>query len=146
MANSCFPKEARLLKHFLDYAIGHYGDAVASWLASRSIQDGKLVDHLPDVAMELSSDLKVKYMVQLCKAGLSSEELKKVPVYISSFGESWSGSEIPLIQGKIDFVNKAIDGLPGIAFIKHREVLESKVASLKKRMRDVEVEEFLRPF
>ena len=146
MANSCFPKEARLLKHFLDYAIGHYGDAVASWLASRSIQDGKLVDHLPDVAMELSSDLKVKYMVQLCKAGLSSEELKKVPVYISSFGESWSGSEIPLIQGKIDFVNKAIDGLPGIAFIKHREVLESKVASLKKRMKDVEVEEFLRPF
>ena len=96
--------------------------------------------------MELSSDLKAKYMVQLCKAGLSSEELKKVPVYISSFGESWSGSEIPLIQGKIDFVNKAIEGLPGIAFIKHREVLESKVASLKKRMKDVEVEEFLRPF
>ena len=146
MAGSLFPKEPRLLKHFLDYATGHCGDAVVSWLASHSIRDGKLVDYLPDVAMELSSDLKAKYMVQLCKAGLSSEELKKVPVYISSFGASWSGSEIPLIQGKVDFVNKAIENLPGIAFIKHREVLESKVASLKKRMKDVEVEEFLWPF
>ena len=67
------------LKHFLNYAIEHCGDTVVSWLASRSMRDGKLVDSLPDIAMELPKNLKVKYIVLLCQEGLSSEELKKVP-------------------------------------------------------------------
>lgn len=100
------------LKHFLDYAIEHCCDAVVSWLASRSMHDGKLADHLPDVAMELPKNLKVKYIVLLCQEGLSSEELKKVPVIMSSFGASWSGSEIPLLQGKIDFIEEVIENLP----------------------------------
>ena len=134
------------LKHFLNYAIEHCGDAVISWLASRSMRDGKLVDYLPDVAMELPKNLKVKYIVLLCQEGLSSEELKKVPVIISFFGTSWSGSEIPLLQGKIDFIEEAIENLPGVAFIRHRMVLEEPIASLKRRIECAEVHEFLHPF
>lgn len=134
------------LKYFLDYAIEHCGDTVVSWLASRSMCNGKLVDHLPDVAMELPKNLKVKYIVLLCQEGLSSEELKKVPVIMSSFGESWSGSEIPLLQGKIDFIDEVIENLPGVAFIRHRMVLEDAIASVKRWMEVAEVREFLRPF
>ena len=134
------------LKHFLDYAIGHCGDAVASWLASRSMRDGKLVDHLPDVAMELPKNLKVKYMVLLCQEGLSSKELEKVPVIMSSFGASWSGSEIPHLQGKIDFIEEVIENLPGAALIRHRMVLEDAIASVKRCIEDAEVREFLHPF
>lgn len=134
------------LKHFLNYAIEHCGDAVVSWLASRSMCDGKLVDYLPDIAMELPKNLKVKYIVLLCQEGLSSEELKKVPVIMSYFGASWSGSEIPLLQGKIDFIEEVIENLPGVAFMRHRLVLEDAIASVKRWMEDAEVREFLRPF
>ena len=134
------------LKYFLDYAIEHCGNAVVSWLASRSMCNGMLVDHLPDVAMELPKNLKVKYIVLLCQEGLSSEELKKVPVIMSSFGASWSGSEIPLLQGKIDFIEEVIENLPGVAFMRHRMVLEDAIASVKRWMEDAEVREFLRPF
>lgn len=134
------------LKHFLKYAIEHCDDAVVSWLASRSMRDGKLVDYLPDVAIELPKNLKVKYIVLLCQEGLSSEELKKVPVIISYFGASWSGSEIPLLQGKIDFIEEAIENLPGVAFIRHRMVLEDAIASVKRRIEYAEVHEFLHPF
>lgn len=134
------------LKYFLDYAIEHCGDAVVTWLASRSMCNGKLVDHLPDVAMELPKNLRVKYIVLLCQEGLSSEELKKVPVIMSSFGASWSGSEIPLLQGKIDFIEEVIEKLPGVAFMRHRMVLEDAIASVKRWMEDAEVREFLRPF
>lgn len=133
------------LKQFLKYAIEHCDDAVVSWLASRSMRDGKLVDYLPDVAMELPKNLKVKYIVLLCQEGLSSEELKKVPVIISYFGASWSGSEIPLLQGKIDFIEEAIENLPGVAFIRHRMVLEDAIASVKRRIEAAEVHEFLHP-
>lgn len=134
------------LKHFLNYAIEHHCDAVVSWLASRSMRDGELVDHLPDVAMELAKDLKVKYIVLLCKEGLSSEELKKVPVIMSSFGASWSGSEIPLLQGKIDFIEEVIENLPGVTYMRHRMVLEDAIASVKRRIEAAEVHEFLHPF
>lgn len=134
------------LKHFLNYAIEHCGDAVVSWLASRSMCDGKLADHLPDVAMELPKNLKVKYIVLLCQEGLSSDELKKVPVIMSFFGVSWSGSEIPLLQGKIDFIEEVIENLPGIAYMRHRMVLEDAIASVKRRIEAAEVHEFLDPF
>lgn len=134
------------LKHFLNYANEHHCDAVVSWLASRSMRDGELADHLPDVAMELAKDLKVKYIVLLCKEGLSSEELKKVPVIMSSFGASWSGSEIPLLQGKIDFIEEVIENLPGVTYMRHRMVLEDAIASVKRRIEAAEVHEFLHPF
>ena len=134
------------LKHFLKYAIEHCGDAVVSWLASRSMRDGELTDHLPDVAMELPKNLKVMYIVLLCQEGLSPEELKKVPVIMSSFGASWSGSEIPLLQGKIDFIEEVIENLPGVTYMRHRMVLEDAIASVKRWMEDAEVREFLRPF
>lgn len=134
------------LKHFLNYAIEHHCDAVVSWLASRSMRDGELADHLPDVAMELAKDLKAKYIVLLCKEGLSSEELKKVPVIMSSFGASWSGSEIPLLQRKIDFIEEVIENLPGVTYMRHRMVLEDAIASVKRRIEAAEVHEFLHPF
>lgn len=134
------------LKHFLNYAIEHCGDTVVSWLASRSMRDGKLVDYLPDIAMELPKNLKVKYIVLLCQEGLSSKELKKVPVIMSYFGESWSGSEIPLLQGKIDFIEEVIENLPGVAFVRHRIVLEDAIASVKRRIEYAEVDEFLHQF
>lgn len=134
------------LKHFLNYAIEHCSDAVVFWLASRSMRDGKLVDYLPDVAMELPMNLKVKYIVLLCQEGLSSEELKKVPVIMSYFGVSWSGSEIPLLQGKIDFIEEVIENLPGVTYMRHRMVLEDAIASVRRRIKAAEVHEFLHPF
>ena len=134
------------LKHFLNYAIEHCGDAAVSWLASRSMRDGKLVDYLPDVAMELPKNLKVKYIVLLCQEGLSSEELKKVPVIISYFGVSWSGSEIPLLQGRINFIEEVIENLPGVTYMRHRMVLEDAIASVRRRIKAAEVHEFLHPF
>lgn len=134
------------LKQFLDCATSHHGNAIVSWLASRSVCDGKLADYLPDVAMELPKDLKTEYLVQLCQKGVGSEELKKVPVIMSSLGASWSGSEIPYLQGKIDFIEEAIDRLPGVAFIKHRIVLENAIASVRRHMKEAELREFLNPF
>lgn len=134
------------LQQFLDYAASHHGDAIVSWLVSRSVCEGKLVDYLPDVAMELPENLKVKYIVLLCKEGLSSEELKKIPVVMSCIGASWSGSEIPFLQRKIDFIEETISNLAGVAFIKHRIVLEDTISSIKRRMEEAEIQEFLYPF
>lgn len=136
----------RALKHFLGYAIEHCGDAVVSWLVSHSMCDGNLADYLPDVAMELPRKMKVEYIVRLCQKGLSWEELEKIPIIMSYFGASWSGSEIPLLQGKINFIEEVIENLPGASFMRHRMILERAIASVKRRIEDAEIREFIDTF
>lgn len=58
------------LMHFRYYTIEHCGDIFMSWLASHSMNDGKLVDHLSDVAMELPQNLEVMHIVSACQEGL----------------------------------------------------------------------------
>lgn len=65
---------------------------------------------------------------------------------MSSCSASWSGSEIPLLQGKIDFIEDAIEHLPGAAFIRHRMVLEHAITLVERRIENAEVREFLYPF
>ena len=65
---------------------------------------------------------------------------------MSYFGASWSGSEIPLLQGKINFIEEVIEYLPGAALIRHRMVLEDAIVSVKRRIEYAEVDEFLHPF
>lgn len=55
-------------------------------------------------------------------------------------------SEIPLLQGKIDFIEEVIENLPGVAFVRHRIVLEDAIASVKRRIEYAEVDEFLHQF
>lgn len=136
----------RALKDFLGYATEHYEDSTVSWLASRSVYDGKLVDYLPDIAMEMPIGMRSEYLELLCRGGICPEELKKVPMYMSSFGLSWSGSEIPLLQEKADCIKQTIKNLTGVAYLKHRMVLQEELEWLKKRMSDVEVSEFLKAY
>lgn len=140
-------KKLIALKCLLDYAIEHHSAEAVSWFASRSVQDGELVDCLPDVAMELPPDLRTEYIVLLCREEhLNPEELKKVPVFMSSLGASWTGSEIPLLQEKMDILNEVAEKLSGVAFLRHRRVLEDMTASAKRRMEKAKVYEFLSTF
>lgn len=46
---------------------------------------------------------KKEYLLEYLKLNKSIDDLKKIPLF-SSFS-SWSGSEVPLIDKKIDFLN-----------------------------------------
>lgn len=137
----------RALKCILDYAIECCSVEATSWLASRSVQDGKLVDYLPDVAMELSPNLRAEYIALLCREShLDSEELRKIPIFTSYLGSSWTESEIPLLREKIDVLDEAMKYLSGISFLKHRRVLEEMSVSVRKYLESVEVREFISEF
>ena len=137
----------RFLKRFVKREVERDGEGVIGWLASKSIDDtGDVIVPVADVAMEMPAELKMRYVLELCEGGLTPEGLRSVPMFITGFGASWMGSEVPFLRGKIEFVDEVIAQLSGVDFVEHRLVLNEVKEGLERIIGDVEVREFIRPF
>lgn len=56
---------------------------------------------------------------------------------------SWSGSEVPIIQKRINYLKRLLPLLNGLDFLNHKKYIEDEIADCKKRMDYVEIEEIL---
>ena len=78
------------------------------------------------------------------KLNKSIEDFKKIPLF-STFS-SWSGSEVPVIEKKIKFledINKSINGLD---YIEHIDYINSRIEALKKYITDIKIREYLEDY
>jgi hypothetical protein len=57
--------------------------------------------------------------------------------------QSWSGSEVPLIEKEIIFLNELIDGINGIDYIEHKAYLKECILNKEKYKQQVLVREYL---
>ena len=58
--------------------------------------------------------------------------------------ESWTGSQVPLIIDKIEFLQSLKEKLKGYAYIEHRVYIEEYRRNLEEYRRKVELEEYLK--
>ena len=86
-------------------------------------------------------DWKLAYILEFLKANKKLEDFKKINLFPSIW--SWSGSEIPLIMEKIDFLRLLKDNLKGIDYIDHRKYIEDYRMDLEKYKEKVELREYL---
>ena len=61
-----------------------------------------------------------------------------------SYSMMWSGSEVPLIQKRIDYLNRLLPLLNGLDFLNHKKYIEDEIANKKRYMDKVEIDEILR--
>ena len=89
-----------------------------------------------------NEDVRLRYLEQFLKYNNKYEDFKRLSIIPTT--SSWSGSQIPLLDRDIVFLDTLMksESLKGINFIDHREYLESYKASLKKRKKDILVREF----
>ena len=69
------------------------------------------------------------------------EAFKNIPLVPSL--ESRSGSEVPLIDKKIDFFKELINDLKGVKYIEHRAYLKEIIKTSEKYKQSVLVKEYL---
>lgn len=96
---------------------------------------------LIDVVVEILPELKLEYIHEFLKNNKNIEDFKKIHVFPSSC--SWSGSEIPLIIEKIDFLKLLKERLKGIDYIDHRKYIEDYCMELEQYKDRVELREYL---
>lgn len=97
-----------------------------------------------DVICTSFPNKKKEYILKYLKLNKSIEDFKKIPLF-SNFS-SWSGSEVPLIDKKIKFLNDLNNSIAGLDYIDHRDYINSRLALLKKYKIDIKIREYLEEY
>lgn len=92
----------------------------------------------------LRYDQRTEYFKTFLSNNKSFEAFEKLPLFPSLM--SWSGSEVPLIQEKIDFLNSLLPLLSGLDYLEHKNYIAKQIEDLKKRMKEVEINEIIRGY
>ncbi len=96
---------------------------------------------LIDVVVNVMPHWKLEFILEYLKGNKNIEDFKKINLF--SRYASWSGSEIPLIINKIQFLRKLKEKLKGAVYIEHREYLEEYIRSFEEYERNVELSEYM---
>ena len=71
----------------------------------------------------------------------SFDDFEKLPIEPSSW--SYSGSGIPYMQARIDYLSSLAALLPGVKFLKHRQKIEQDISIWKEQIKNTEIRELL---
>lgn len=94
-----------------------------------------------EVVVNFIPDWKMVYILEFLKFNKNLEDFKQISLFPSAY--SWSGSRIPLVLEKIEFLKLLKDNLKGIDYIDHRKYIEDYRMRLEKYKEKVELEEYL---
>ncbi len=119
-------------------------DRKKEWLIENLRENSSEIEKckkLIDVVVNILPDWKLEYILEYLEVDKKPEDFKKINLFPSS--SSWSGSEIPLIMEKIDFLKLLKANLKGINYIDHRKYIEECCMDLEKEKKNVELREYL---
>ena len=119
-------------------------DRKKQWLIGKlheNINDIKMIKVLINIVATIIPDWEVEYLLEFLKENNKIDDFKKINLF--SMSSSWSGSEIPLILDKIEFLRLLKTKLKGIEFIGHRNYLEEYCRKLERYKKEVELREYL---
>ena len=122
---------SRKEKWIKEYIKGNYNDAEKMYNIFKVICDSFL-------------NKKKEYLLEYLTLNKSIENFKKIPLF-SSFS-SWSRSEVPLIDKKIDFLNDLNNSIKGLDYFEHKDYINSEIEVLKKYKIDIKVREYLEDY
>lgn len=97
--------------------------------------------NLINVVVTVFPEWKMEFILEFLKENKKVEDFKEL--YLFPLSYSWSGSEIPQILEKIDFLKSLKDRLKGVDYIDHRKYLEERWRSLEQYQVTVELKEYL---
>ena len=96
---------------------------------------------LIDVVVNVMPQWKQEFILEYIKGNKSIEDFKKIHLFPMS--ASWSGSEVPLILDKIEFLQDLKEKMKGVAYIEHREYIDEYRRDLEEYKRKVELREYI---
>ena len=101
-------------------------------------------DNLKTIFDVISSCLapdRTEYVIELLRNTNDIELFRSIP--LSARCESWCGSEMPIIEKKIGFLDELIKNIKGVDFIDHRAYLKEMKNSFERYKQEVLIREYL---
>ncbi|MEG1151164.1 MAG: hypothetical protein RSD51_03670 [Malacoplasma sp.] len=90
------------------------------------------------------SDKRVEFIMFFIEKNSNVEMFKKIPFFPSS--RSWSGSEIPMIEKDINFMEMLLEEISGLNYLEHKLYLKESIEIKKEYKQNVLKEEYIKNF
>lgn len=103
--------------------------------------DNKKISMIFGVIATIFTSERIEYIVELLKHSRDIEVFKIISLF--PFSSSWSGSEVPLIENKIVFLDELISEIKGFEYIEHRAYLKELKINYEKSKQSVLLTEYL---
>ncbi|MEH7699121.1 hypothetical protein V7188_19010, partial [Bacillus pumilus] len=87
---------------------------------------------------------KVKYLVHLLESNDSIDLFSKIPFFPPV--ESWSGSEVPVLEEKIELLKLIDKSLTGIKLLRHKRWIQENIEGYKERIKKVKIKEYMEDY
>lgn len=87
-------------------------------------------------------EYKKEFIYEFLKKDNKIEDFREIDLF--ALHEEYSGSEIPLINEKIDFLYELESSLQGKSFLEHKNLINTKIRQFEKYKEEVEKREYIR--
>jgi len=114
------------------------------WIAhyiEKNSNDKSAMKFLFGTVCNLPEQRRLSAIVTLCANNPTYETFCNIPLMPTHL--SWSGSEVPVIEGQINFLNTVRDHLSGIQYIEHRAHISEMIQHKQEYKERILVQEFL---
>lgn len=122
------------------------GDEVLRWLSNEAVRDTPFSRIANEVATSLNTDSRLTFCILSCENDIPVETFSRAAFSLPFDGAAWSGSAIPLIDRKINYVKDLQNALIESGYLKYFPATEEYLQYLLKRKHHEEISEFVDPF
>jgi hypothetical protein len=119
-------------------------DKLLCVLIEKHYNDTNYIGCLFEAIANLSNEERIRYIKVFLKNCPNFEAFKKLPILASSF--SWSGSEVPIIEERKEFLKILLQELNGIKHLEHKQYIEETIKNLDEKIENVQTNEILRGY
>ena len=116
-------------------------DFILQDLLKEKINDIDFVSFIFDMASSFSSERRIKLLSQFLSNNKNLDDFKELQ--IEPIMRSWSGSEVPVIQERIDYFERILSLLNSVDLLPHRNYIELRIQGLRNHLRLTMKKEFL---
>ena len=104
--------------------------------------DQQRMHMISEAILGFDEEKRIEYIKLFLSCNKDLELFKTWQLFSCSM--MWSGSQVPLIQKQIDYLNHLLPLLNGLDYLNHRKYIEDEIENKKKYMDKVEIDEILR--
>jgi hypothetical protein len=121
--------------------ISNRQDEVLTALIKRSNSDPQFMKFIFSLVAELPSARRCPLIAYFLQQNNNFEIFKKLPLEPSSW--SWSGSAVPMLQGRMEFFESLLTYLDSVQFLKHRQLVERHIELLRNEIEREKKRDFI---
>ncbi|NGM17762.1 hypothetical protein GMI70_07120 [Eggerthellaceae bacterium zg-893] len=123
-----------------------YRTCLIEWLSSEAVSQSPFSEIAIDIGASLSYADRTDFCIALCEKRAPMENFVEAAISMPFNGVSWSGSEVPLIDKRIEYVNNLASLLLKKGFSQYCSELQNHLRCLQNSKSTVEIREFINHF